>query len=216
MSKRPRPPTVTDAQVRDVLARFACELPFPAVRTRLLGSIASPDPLVTPLRAVEALWGGALPVFDSMEDANELISVLVMGLWNQLSEHQHRSAPFRLTRIEVSATREGVATLALMREQEVWNFGLGLVGSTPAPKFPERADRAMGVLFQVRGIAIGIRERAEDREKDMSTEDCAGLIQQFRDVTKAAEHEIHEAVLACARARRAIMPGAPAGRPVGR
>lgn len=214
MAKQPNPSKVTDAKARELLQRFECPLPFHAVRTRLLGSIASLDLLMTPMRAVERLWGGELPVFDSTADANELIGTLVMGLWNQLAEHQSRSIPFRLTRIEVPATREGVAILLLMRDQEVWNFCLGLVGTDPDPKFPDRTMKTIAVLSRVRDMCVRTRELAEDLEKDLSIEDCAGLIQQFRQVTKVAEHEIHEAVLACTRARRNLMQGMPPGRPV--
>ena len=214
MAKRSNPPIVTDARVRELLERHKCPLPFHAVRTRLLGSVASLDPLLTPMRAVESLWGGELPVFDSTDEVNELMYVLVMGLWNQLAEHQNRSVPFRLTRTEVPATREGVATLALMREQEVWNFGLGLVGNNPDPELPERTSRAIGVLSKVHDIAISARENADDPAKDLSTEVCAGLIQRFREVTKVAEHEMHEAVLSRTRARRNLMQRTPPGRPV--
>lgn len=213
MAKQPNPSIVTDAVARELLQRFECPLPFHAVRTRLLGSIASLDLLMTPMRAVERLWGGELPVFDSTADANELIGTLVMGLWNQLAGHQSRSVPFRLTRIEVPATREGVATLLLMRDQEVWNFCLGLAGTGPEPRLPDRTMRTIAVLSRVRDMCVRTRELAEDLEKDLSIEDCAGLIQQFREVTKVAEHEIHEAVLSCTRARRAMMQGMPPGRP---
>ena len=40
---------------------------------------------------VEALWGGELPPFDSIDEANELIGALIMGLWNantRLTVHQ--------------------------------------------------------------------------------------------------------------------------------
>jgi len=77
---------------------------------------------------VEDLWGGELPAFDSMDAANELISALVMGLWNRLTRHQDRDSPFRLTRIETAPTREALAALALMRVQEIEGFVHGLFG----------------------------------------------------------------------------------------
>ena len=76
-------------------------MPFHAVRTRFLGDIASPVMSASPLDAVKALWGGELPEFDSLDAVNELLRILVMGLWNRLSRHQERSAPFRLVRIEI-------------------------------------------------------------------------------------------------------------------
>jgi hypothetical protein len=128
MSKKATPPTASDDQVRALLQRYRCPVPFHAVRTRFLGNIASPDMQGSPIKMVEALWGGELPTFESLDAANELIGALVMGLWNRLTRHQERSAPFRLTRIEVSATREELGKLALLRRQEIEGFVEGLFG----------------------------------------------------------------------------------------
>ena len=214
MAKPKNPPTATDAEVRALLERFECPLPFHAVRSRFLGTIASPDPRVTPMKSVEALWGGELPVFDNMNDFNALIGALVMGLWNRLSAHQERSAPFRLIRIEVPATREGVVKLALMREQELQNFREGLFGDNEALDLPERAHKAVGVLSEIRAIIEGVRELAQNPAKELSPEGSADLLRQFRELTKVAEHEIHEAMLSCTRARRDMMRGRPATGPV--
>jgi len=81
--------------VRALLDRHACPVPFHAVRTRFLGNIATPMFGASPLRVVEGLWGGELPEFDSMAEAETLIGLLVQGLWNDLARHQKRSQPFR-------------------------------------------------------------------------------------------------------------------------
>ena len=128
MAKRTTPPTASDDEVRALLDRYRCPVPFHAVRTRFLGNIASPDMQGSPMKMVEALWGSELPTFDSLDEANELIGALVMGLWNRLTRHQERSAPFRLTRMEVPATREGLATLAQLRREELEGFVDGLFG----------------------------------------------------------------------------------------
>jgi len=99
---------VGEGEVRALLDRYRCSVPFHAVRTRFLANIASPVMSASPLDAVKALWGGELPEFDSLDAVNELLRILVMGLWNRLSRHQERSAPFRLVRIEIPETREGL------------------------------------------------------------------------------------------------------------
>jgi hypothetical protein len=96
---------VSDVEVRVLLDRYRCPVPFHAVRTRFLGDIASPVMSASPLDAVKALWDGEFPKFDSLDAVNELLRILVMGLWNRLSRHQERSAPFRLVRIEIRETR---------------------------------------------------------------------------------------------------------------
>ncbi len=74
-----------------------------------------------------------------------------MGLWNRLTRHQKRNTPFRLTRPDVAASREGLATLALIRRQELNGFVEGLFGAEEAIDLPERAHRGLGALgeFQV-------------------------------------------------------------------
>src|SRR4029077_2772316 len=106
-----------------------CPVPFHEVRTRFLGNIATPVMSASPIRTVEGLWGGELPDFGSINAANELIGALIMGLWNRLTRHQERNAPFRLTRPDVAASREGLATLALIRRQELDGFVEGLFGA---------------------------------------------------------------------------------------
>ena len=127
MARRALPPTASDDEVRALLDRYRCPVPFHAVRTRFLGSIASPGPDASPIKVVEALWGGALPTFNSLDAANELIGALVMGLWNRLTRHQERSVPFRLTRQDTPASREGLAVLARLRREELEGFITGFM-----------------------------------------------------------------------------------------
>jgi hypothetical protein len=208
------PPTASDGQVRALLQRYRCPTPFHAVRTRFLGNIASPDLQASPMKTVEALWGGALPPFESHEAADELIGALVMGLWNRLTRHQERSTPFRLTRIEVPATREGMATLALMRREELDGFTEGLFGDNDSLDFPERAHHARKVLAEMRAMFEGVRELAENPSKPAEPADIAIMLGQFRELTRIAEHEMHALVLSCTRARRQMLRAMPAARPV--
>ena len=98
-----------DEQVRALFERYKCPAPFHEVRTRLLGNIASPVMSASPIKVVQDLWGGELPPFDTIEEANELIGALVMGLWNRLTRYQDRALPFRLMRVDTAPTREGLA-----------------------------------------------------------------------------------------------------------
>ena len=78
-----RKPTTTgpgDDEVRLLLDRYKCPIPFHEVRTRFLGNIASPVMSASPIETVKGLWGGELPPLDDINAANELIGALVMGL----------------------------------------------------------------------------------------------------------------------------------------
>ena len=213
MAKHPAPPIATDNEVRLLLERHKCPIPFHEVRTRFLGNIASPALEVSPIKMVESLWGGELPEFDSIDAANELIGALVMGLWNRLSRHQDRSAPFRLTRTETGATREGVGAMALMRRQELDGFVEGLFGAQDSVNLPERAHRGLNVLGEMRALIAGVATVAKDESKAVSDKDVEGTFRQIREMTRIAEHEIHAVILSCRRARRQMVASLPAKKP---
>ncbi len=69
MKNRSQPKSPDEKTVRALLDKHGCPTPFHEVRTRFLGNIATPDFTASPLRIVEDLWGGELPVFDNMDEA---------------------------------------------------------------------------------------------------------------------------------------------------
>ena len=138
----------TDEQVRLLLVLYRCPVPFHIVRTRIFGSIASPELDVSPIEAVKSLWGEELPELKSTASLNALMEVLVKGLWNRLARHQKRRAPFHLLRIDVPLDREGLAQLALFRREELEGFMEGLFGHKKEFDLPERTYRALGQLSE--------------------------------------------------------------------
>ena len=213
MARLPIPPTATEEEVRALLERYRCPVPFHQVRTRFLGNIASPGIGVSPIKMVEGLWGGELPEFGSTNTAKELIGALIMGLWNRLTRHQERSAPFRLSRPDVAATREGLATLALIRRQELDGFVEGLFGAEETMDLPERAHRSLGTLGEMRALIAGVLDVATDGNKAATVGDIEGTLRHMREMTRIAEHEMHAVVLSCKRARRDMLASLPARKP---
>ena len=213
MAKPPIPPTATEEEVRALLERYHCPVLFHEVRTRCLGNIASPGTGISPIKMVEGLWGGKLPDFGSTDAAKDLYGALIMGLWNRLTRHQERSTPFRLSRPDVPATREGLAALALIRRQELDGFVEGLFGAEETMDLPERAHRSLGTLGEMRALIAGVLDVATDRNKAATIGDIEGTLRHMREMTPIAEHEMHEVVLSCKRARRQMLAGLPASKP---
>ena len=212
MAKPAKAAIVSDRDVIAMLDRYHCPAPFHIVRTRFLGNIATPGQQVSPMDMVKALWGGELPSFDNLDAVNELLGTLVMGLWNQLTNHQERSAPFRLSRLEVAPTREDLAEMALLRRQEIDGFVDGLFGPAAELDLPNRAHRALDALAGARALLEAAQEVALDLNKPAKPIDLADTLRHLRELSRIAEHEIHEAVLACARARRQFLEMWPASR----
>ena len=213
MTKRTDPPQASDEQVRALLERHECPVPFHEVRTRLLGNIATPSISASPMRVVEDLWGGELPVFDTVDEANELIAALVAGLWNRLTRRQDRNSPFRLMRFETAPTREGLAALALIRRQELDGFVAGLFGREDAIDLPERAHRGLDMAGEMRALFAAVHEVATDQSKAATDKAMETTLKHMREMTKNAEHEMHAVVLSCKRARKQMLDTLPAQRP---
>ena len=84
-SKPPSGPnTATDKDVQALLVRLNCPTPLHLLRTLFLGNIASPRLDVSAMAAVAQAWGGEMPEFASDAGVEEVVSVLMHGLWNRL------------------------------------------------------------------------------------------------------------------------------------
>jgi hypothetical protein len=213
MPTRTNPPPASDEQVRALLERYKCPVPFHEVRTRFLGNIASPVMSASPIKVVQDLWGGELPPFDTIDEANELIGALVMGLWNRLTRHQDRNSPFRLLHIDTAPTRGDLATLALMRRQELDGFVVGLFGRNDAIDLPEQAGRSLNELAEMRAAFVAVFDVVSDETKSATERDMETTVRHMREMRKNAEHERHAIVMACARARKRMLAGVATRKP---
>ena len=193
--------------VRALLDLHACPVPFHVVRTRFLGNIATPMFTASPLRVVEGLWGGELPEFASMAEAETLVGVLVQGLWNDLARHQKRSQPFRLTRLPTDATAPNLRHYGKVRMEEFDGFVDGLFAGEVEIPLPARAHGAVGSLGEIRAMMAGIVDLVDHGPMAGEDTELATTFRGLRDLTLIMEGEIHEAVLSCTRARRQMLQG---------
>jgi hypothetical protein len=203
----------SDAEVIALLKRYKCPTPFHEVRARFLGNIASPVMGASPMETVKQLWGGELPEFDSMEAVNELLNVLVAGLWNRLTAHQSSRNPFRLMRFDVAQTREGLKQFALVRRQELDGFVEGLFGPEEHIDLPERAHEALGVLAEMRAILAGAVNLLDDSRKPAEPDDLKALVRNIQELTIIAETEMNKTILSCKRARSQLLEQITATKP---
>lgn len=201
-ARAPAANLVGDDEIRSLLDRYRCPVPFHVVRTRLLGNIASPDMTPSPMDTVAGLWGGELPAIDNLDALNELLRVVLMGLWNKLAQHQNRNTPFRMIHVDAPETREGLANLASIRREEVIGFIEGMFRKEQGLALPERARRALEALAEAGGLLRGLSEVARDPAKPASADDIAQTRRHISELTVICEREIHAALLSCTRARR--------------
>jgi hypothetical protein len=167
----------------------------------------------SPMDTVAGLWGGELPI-DNLDSLNELLRVLLMGLWNRLARHQNRNAPFRMIRVDAPETREGLANIAAVRREEVVGFIDGMFGKEQGLALPERARRALAALAAAGGLLRGVSEVARDPTKPASVGDIAQTRHHISELTEICEREIHAALLSCTRARRRMPNSVSATKPI--
>ena len=202
------------ANAAALLNRYQCPTPFHVVRARFMGSIVSPVHGRSPIHAVQELWGGELPPFDSMDDLNHLLAVLMDGLWNRLTVHQSASKPFKLTRVQVEQTRDGVQHYALVRKQEIDGFVDGLFGPHEDLDLPVSAHAGLDTLGQIRAMLAGAIDLMDDARKPASPDDLSGLTENLKALQPILEQEINVVILACTRARRQLLAETGLSKPM--
>ncbi len=186
MTRTSKPPVkaVRDDEIRALLDRYRCPVPFHMVRTRFLGNIASPIMSASPLDTLKGLWGGELPSaaagFGGSSDS-----------------------PLEGDGFELSVPRERGHRFELY----------GLFGKEESLELPERARRAVTALSEMRAMLEGVHVVARDPTKPATFDDIAQALGNVRELTRISEREIHEAVLSCTRARRQTLHSMPTAKP---
>lgn len=201
------------AKVAGLLNRYQCPAPFHAVRALFMGSIASPVPVPSPIQAVQSLWGGEFPPFDTLDDLNNLLHALVDGLWNRLTVHQTAGKPFKLTRTQVRQTREGIHHYAMVRKQEIEAFTDGLFGPHDELDLPETASDAVDTLGQIQAMFEGAIKLLADAGVPANADSLTGLADNLQALEPIVEQEINTVVLSCTRARRQLLSDPRGPRP---
>jgi len=199
--KSPSGANASDKDLQALLLRLRCPTPLHALRTLVLGHITSPRLEVSPMAPLAQAWGGELPEFASADEVEEVMQVLVHGLWNRLSEHQNSRTPFRLPRFEVLPTRQALLDLARMRAQELKGFVDGLFGTEDEMLLPQKAHEAVVALSELHAMFDGAAGLLADDSKPAPAQELKGLLRNLQQMTIVADEHINKAVQSCKRAR---------------
>lgn len=200
---KPKTQPAGEKVIRAMLARYECPVPYHQVRTRFLGAIACPGD-IKPLEPVKSLWGGAFPPFDSLDDLNEMLDVLVMGLWNELTSHDNSRIRFRASQVPLEPTSTNLGNFGKVRAQEVEGFIEGLFNGEDETDLPKRAHDAATYLGEIRSMMLAVTDLIERTANE--PEDRAAIketMKHLRAMTEIMETEMQAAVVSGARLRAA-------------
>ena len=211
--KKRSPTHVGPQSARALLTRYACPIPFHAVRTRFLGNIATPTLDASPVQTIKRLWGGELPEFNDMAAINDLFEAL-MRLWNELAQHQSDTKPYRLVRMTVTPTPDNLQRVCRTRVEELEGFIDGLFGDEDVIDLPERANEALHHLGEINAMMRGILDRMErESAPPASEQDVVRILGEVRELSRIAEKELHALVLSCTQARQQVLAAIAVDKP---
>lgn len=191
----------TDKDVQALLLRLNCPTPLHVLRTLLLGNISSPRLEVSPMAPLAQAWGGELPEFGSTAEAEDVVDVLVRGLWNRLAEHQNARNPFRLPRFEVAPTSPALHDLARMRADELKGFVDGLFGNDHELELPRKAHQALIALAELHALCDGAAAMLASISAPGPAPELKAMLRNLQQLAIVADANINKLMQACKRAR---------------
>jgi len=197
-------PKMSDAEklVCGLLARYNCPLQFHEVRACFMGAIACPAMGINPTRVIGGMWGGHLPEFMTLADADNFFDVLINQCWNSLTAHQDRRNIFELTKWTTKRTKKDLAAFSNTRTEELAIFIEAIEGPDDELKLPQRAIRAVRVLEEVYALISGVQALALDKRISKNTDEIDEIFKELDQLTLIAEKEINAAIIACHKSRK--------------
>jgi hypothetical protein len=210
MKKKSRTGDLKAKDIKRLLKRYDCPMPYHAVRARFLGCIACPSIDTHPMQALAALWDGAMPEIENIEDANELMQGLVNGVWNPLTLLLSGNKEFRLTRMRGPSDKAGLKRFAQTRINEIDAFVDGLFGGEEAIDLPDTAHEAVEALSELASFFEAFVQFGDEPYTEV---EFGEAVLNARKLSYIAEQEINETVRACTKARHAALSRLGDGRP---
>ncbi len=210
MKKKYRTGNLKARDIKRLLKRYDCPLPYHAVRTRFLGCIACPSIDTHPMQALAALWDGAMPEIENIEDANELMQGLLNGVWNPLTLLLSGNKAFRLKSMRAPSDGAGLKRFAQTRVNEIDAFVDGLFGGEEAIDMPDTAHEAVEALSELVSFFEVFVQFADEPTTEAK---FAETVRHAQKLSYIAEQEINETVRACTKARHAALSRLGDGRP---
>lgn len=200
-----------DMDAKRLLEKYRCPTGFHAVRAQFMGAIASPIQQIQPLQEVKALWGGAFPPLKTMEDVNQLMTVLIMGLWNQLSAHTDAERPFQLMQFRGAATDDMLRNQAKVRCEELEAFRNGFYQRQASIKVSSDIAKACHVIDELIPMYEGMVNIPANPREPQSERDA--LAKNLDGLTRIIEMEINFIIRAVAKDRAGLAGANPTGPP---
>jgi hypothetical protein len=190
-------PGTSDAALKKMLKAHGCPLGLHEVRMRILGHLIVPEPGVSPIAAVQGLWGGQLPEVDHIDELNQILDMLMRCIWNPLAlQVRVRRDRIKLAMPPAGKGVKALGLLALLRFQELQSFEEGLLGGAQFVDIPQPAAQSMRTLGEMAGLFASIHNTIKSGAYG-TAKDAKGLRANVAELSKIAEIELNSVIDAC-------------------
>jgi hypothetical protein len=190
-------PSTSDAALKKMLKAYDCPLELHEVRMRILGHLIAPEPGISPIDAVQGLWGGQLPEADDIDELNEILDMLMSGIWNPLAlQVRVQRKRIKLSKPPAGKGRKAIARLALVRFQELLRFEEGLLGGAEFVDIPQAAAQSMKTLGELAQLFALVHNTIKSGAYG-TDEDVKGLRANVAQLVTIAETEVNAVIDAC-------------------
>ena len=205
---------VDDSEIRALLKRYSCPMPYHQVRARFMGNISTPDLDASPMQEIKRIWNDDLPEFEDQKEVEAFFGTLLQGMWNGLGSHQKRTDPFKLVRVKnAPASYEYLSRLGKIRREEIEGFIEGLFAGQDELDFPESAHKAVGILGELRAMFGATEELANNPPGPTDLSSMERTAKHLREMTRIVEIEINTIIQSCRKARMQILESHTMERP---
>lgn len=190
-------PSTSDAALKKILKAHDCPLELHEVRMRILGHLIAPEPGVSPIDAVQGLWGGELPEVDDIDELNEILDIVMRGIWNPLAlQVRVKRERIKLSKPPAGKTSKALSRIALFRFQELLRFEEGLLGGDEFVDIPQSAAETMRTLGELAQLFASVHNTIESGALG-TADDLNGLRANVAQLVTIAETEVNAAIDAC-------------------
>lgn len=209
-NKKSQSGNVKVADIKRLLKRYDCPMPYHAVRARFVGCIACPSIDTHPVQALAALWHGSMPEIPNIDDANDLMQVLLYGVWNPLTILLSGNKPFPLKAMRSPRDRAGLKRFSQTRLDEIDAFVDGLLDNEGDIELPDTAHVAVEDLDKIVSFFDAFVQFGDEPQTEA---EFGEAVRHAEELSYIAERQINEAVRACTEARHAALTSLLDDRP---
>jgi len=196
-------PYLGDIEFSGILQELGVSLSLGEIKACLMGTIAAKN--TTPMQITWAhIFSGREIEWENENQMNTFTKNL-MGLWNELAQHQNSGNPFYFSPLKKMASPQDVQSALSQRTAEIKQFVKGLdAGGTDPKEYTKDGQESFRYLAEGDAMLEGLIDLCK-RDKDPSDLTLKGLEKDLRKMDLVIHECVNHIILESCAIRRRMM-----------